>query len=371
MQRAMFIAVKAPALSFALPLQSETHWSDLLAVLIATDPIPLCVVLGVGYDPSAVSVSREAFVDPASRPDIVLTIGGDRIAVIEVKVLAGLGARQLERYSEAVPDAEVYALVHPERLAFPLDDANPWRGLTWEALLRAYENSDHSWVAATARAWRHHLDSALPKIGPATVWNELCEGEDFVIALRARMSWLHAQIHPPAAVEHDLVGSTAGVSWVARLYAKTPAGGYWIMTEVEENLPVRDYPKYYKVDGLQPLGPSAKVCLYQEGVETSAGFDWDYLHRLWPVMEQARTDWVRHAARPRAPHDREGYKRIVAAGAPRFLGIGFGDAQAKINHSCMFGARIQFPAGITLGEVAGEVSALAELTLKLAQVAPA
>ena len=362
--------MKAPVLSFALPLQSETHWSDLLAVLIATDPVPLGVVLGLDYGPAALSVSREASVDSANRPDIVLTVDGDRIAVIEVKVLAGLGPRQLERYHAAVPDADVYALIYPERLAVPLHGAKPWRELTWETLLRAYEGSDHSWVAATARAWRHHLDLALPKVGPETRWNDLRQGEDFVIAVRARMSLLHSQIHPPAGVEHDLMGSSAGVSWVARLYAETPVPGYWIMSEVEENLPVRDYPKYFTTDGPQPLGPSAKVCLYQEDVQTSAGFDWDYLYRLWPVMEKARTDWVRHAARPRAAHDREGYKRIVAAGAPVFLGIGFGDAQAKINQACMFGARIQFPADITLAELSSEVAALAELTLKLAQAVP-
>ena len=78
------------------------------------------------------------------------------------------------------------------------------------------------------------------------------------------------------------------------------------VAELLKPLPVRDYPKYFSADGIQPLGPSAKACLYQEGVETSAAFGWDYLHRLWPGMEQARTDWVRHAARPRVVHDREG-----------------------------------------------------------------
>ncbi len=62
-------------LSFAQPLQSETHWSDVLAVLIATDPVPLGAVLGFDYGPAALSVSREAFVDSANRPDIVLTEG--------------------------------------------------------------------------------------------------------------------------------------------------------------------------------------------------------------------------------------------------------------------------------------------------------
>jgi PD-(D/E)XK nuclease superfamily len=110
----MLSGVETPVLSFALSLQSETHWSDMLAVLIATDPVPLGVVLERRYGPAAaLSVSREEFIDSANRPDIVLTADGARTAVIEVKVLAGLGPGQLERYHKAVPGADVYALVPP------------------------------------------------------------------------------------------------------------------------------------------------------------------------------------------------------------------------------------------------------------------
>jgi acyl-CoA reductase-like NAD-dependent aldehyde dehydrogenase len=41
------------------------------------------------------------------------------------------------------------------------------------------------------------------------------------------MSWLFSQLRAPAGVERDLVGSSAGVSWVARMYAETPVSGYW------------------------------------------------------------------------------------------------------------------------------------------------
>jgi hypothetical protein len=300
----------------------------------------------------------------------VLVSEGARVAVIEVKVLAGLGASQLERYQKAEPGAEVYALLYPEHLAVLPQEVGTWRGLTWESVLESYEGSAHPWAAATARAWRLHLDAALPKVGSETRWNDLRDGEDFVIAMRTRMSWLSRQVTIPVGVEHDLVPSAAGVSWVARFYAETPVPGYWIMTEVEENLPVRDYPRLASANDRKPRGPSAKVCLYQSGVKTSAGFDWEYLLRLWPYMEKARADWVRHAARPRAGHDREGYERILAAGAPRFLGIGFGDAHAKSNKACMFGARIQFPADIALAQLDNEFGALGELTFQLAQVVP-
>jgi hypothetical protein len=86
------------------------------------------------------------------------------------------------------------------------------------------------------------------------------------------------------------------------------------------------------------------------------------------VIQQARDDWVRNAARPKAAHDREGHAQIVAAGAPPFLGIGFGEAQAKINGVCMFGARIQFSAEITLAEMSAEIARLNDLTLDLAKI---
>lgn len=41
---------------------------------------------------------------------------------------------------------------------------------------------------------------------------------------------------------------------------------------------------------------------------------------------------------------------MVAKGGPRYLGIGFGDAQAKAPGSCMFGARFQLPPDVTVAE---------------------
>lgn len=362
--------MKPPVLNFALPLGNEARWSDLLAVLISTDPAPISAVLGLRHDPSTLAVHREVAVDSTNRPDIVLAVDGCRVAVVEVKVLAGLGANQLVRYQDAEPDADVYALLYPQRLVIPL--AGPWHGLTWETVLTAYAQSDHPWVATTARAWLRHLEVALPEVGPGTVWNDLRIGEDFVIAIRARMSWLFNQIRPVADVEYDLVSSSAGadVGWLVQLYSRTPVPGYTITVEIEENLPVRDYPKYFTADGRRPLGPSAKVCLCQEGVTTSADFDWNYLLRLWPVMKQARSNWVRNTARPKAAHDREGHARIVTAGAPSFLGIGFGEAQTKINGCCMFGARIQFPAEIMLADLGAEVTRLSNLTVDLARISP-
>jgi hypothetical protein len=110
-----------------------------------------------------------------------------------------------------------------------------WRGLTWETILQAYAGSRDAWVSTSATAWLAHLDTSLPKVDAETVWNGLIPGEDFVIAMRARMSWLHGQLDPPAPIEHDLVPSTAGVSWVVRLFADATAPNYQILVEVEEN----------------------------------------------------------------------------------------------------------------------------------------
>ena len=39
-------------------------------------------------------------------------------------------------------------------------------------------------------------------------------------------------------------------------------------------------------------------------------------------MEQAPSDWVANPARPKAPYYKEGHARLIAAGAPPFLGTG-------------------------------------------------
>lgn len=81
--------IKPPVISFALPLGSEQRWSDLLAVLIATDPGPLSTALGLCYDTSVLTVHREVTIDAASRPDIVLRVNGICVAVIEVRRYPG------------------------------------------------------------------------------------------------------------------------------------------------------------------------------------------------------------------------------------------------------------------------------------------
>ncbi len=145
-------------------------------------------------------------------------------------------------------------------------------------------------------------------------------GDNFILAMRTRMAWVYQQLRPAAPVT-DLVGSSSGVSWVTRMHVSTAQPDYWVRLEAEERLPNRVYPKFVGQQVHRPLGPLVKV----------------------------------RPARPRAKRGREGWQRMVAAGAPSFLGFGCGDAQTRLTGECMFGARIQLPANVTLGEVVVEL----------------
>ncbi len=349
-----------------LPLSNENRWSDLLAVFVEADPAIASVPLGLQPPLAAPQIVREAPGSGKDRIDLLVHEGNKLRAVVEVKVLSGLGRRQLDRYRAAHPDARAYLLVFPRCLPLHLPSNSAWTSVTWDDLLSAFARSTNTWVSETAVAWKAHLDASLPQLGPHTRWNDLRAGEDFVIALRARMSWVYGAMRPPAPIVHDLVESAAGVSWVARMTLPARQPGYLIRVEAEENLPVRDFPKYASPTGLAPRGPSVKVCLVQTGVTTSAGFDWGYLLSLWRTMGPARNNWVTVPARPRAEHDRTGWQRMVTAGGPKFLGIGFGEAQARRSHECMFGARFQLPPDVSLQRVVDELHGTADLMLKLA-----
>ena len=360
----------APAVRHLLPLSSEVRWSDLLAALIETDPDPVAEIFGLPAD-AAVRVRREEVPRRGDRVDLVISVDGEQRTVVEVKVLSGVTARQLSGYEEAFPDVATRLLVFLERLLVTVPEGSAWRPVTWEELMRAFAGSADAWVAQTARAWLAHLEESVPALHSGTRWNDLTPGEDFVVALRARMTWVYQHLAPVEGVDHDLLESAAGVSWVAMMSAPAAVPGYSVLVETEETLPVRDFPKYASSDGYQPRGPSIKVCLRQDDVTTSAGFDWNHLHHLWTtVMEPARSDWVTNSASPRAPHDRAAWQAMVARGAPKHLGIGFGDAQARLHGACMFGARRQLSADITLEEVAREMDEMSELVVELASTPP-
>ncbi len=78
-------------LRFLLPLDNELRWSDMLATVLATDPRPFCDALGLDVEAAALRVDREVQVEHGRRADLVLRIHDRPIAVVEVKVLSGLG----------------------------------------------------------------------------------------------------------------------------------------------------------------------------------------------------------------------------------------------------------------------------------------
>jgi hypothetical protein len=81
-------------------------------------------------------------------------------------------------------------VVHPRRLPLGLKPQEPWRTLAWEDALEAYAAGTHPWAAETATAWLAHIAAAMPSLGVATEWGDLRAGEDFVLELRARASWV-------------------------------------------------------------------------------------------------------------------------------------------------------------------------------------
>lgn len=96
-------------LHFLLPLSSENAWSDLLATLMSADQPATRRVLGLG-DGASLTIRREVSkargARESDRPDVVVEVDGRVVAVIEVKVLSGLGPEQLERYLAYVGESD-------------------------------------------------------------------------------------------------------------------------------------------------------------------------------------------------------------------------------------------------------------------------
>lgn len=353
---------------YLVPLGAENKWSDLLATLIECDPESAAPLLGLDDSKGRVRVRREAIVNGRDRVDLILESEGVVRSVIEVKVLSGLGRQQLTRYRAAFPEAPHHIVVFPRALTIDIAREAGWRPVLWEQLLDAFSGSSDSWVAETARAWREQLAAEMPVVGPSTAWDDLQLGEDFPVALRARMAWVFGQVSPPPRIVPELVGSVSGVSWVLRMVGPASRPGYSVLAEAEEKLPNRNYPKTVSATSRRPRGPSVKVCLLQSDVTTSAGFDWDYLHRMWPLMEAARGDWVTNPPRLKAEHEKAAWRGIVDRGAPRFLGIGFGERQTQISRACMFGARFQLPPDVTLADIVATLHNAAELLLAMSRI---
>jgi hypothetical protein len=367
--------LRQPDLSYVIPGWSENRWSDLLASLIKTDPGPIAQLIGAAPD----DVRREVAVPgqtsrKSDRLDLLLMQGNRQLAAIEVKVLSDLGLDQLARYTGAFPDVEARYVLHLAALPVNTATTPGWGELSWEAVLQAYAQSDHPWVAATALAWLGQLDRLVPPVDEDTVWNDVPDDAPaFELALRARIAWVAHHLDG-MSLERDLVQSSGGGIWVLRFWADTTVPNLRVQVEVQEGMTAYEWrhdPDRRYRDRLK--GPAPVVSLRLSDVDSSEAFDWGLLRRVFAehVLDEngdALPDWPWQltAANPRHPVDRAAWKAMVEAGGPKWLGKGFGMAVAtKAYRECLFGARMQFAPTLTLGQVRSELLRLESLVLAM------
>lgn len=364
-----------PDLCFVVPAANENRWSDLLATLISTDPRPIATLLDVEFD----RVRREVVVAGKSRTsdrlDLLFLRDSVEVAAVEVKLLSDLGAKQLDRYLTAFPSASAYRVLHLARLPVNLQSAAPWTSLTWEEVLSAYARSEHVWVSTTARAWIAQLDALVPPMAAGTVWNDVPDdAPSFELALRARIAWLASQMDAWCELEHDMVPSSGGGNWAVRMWAAATADDHFVTAELQEGLTAYEWkPNQDRPYRDRLPGPVVLLGMRQEGTATSATFDWTLLHRLFATHlidsdGRPREDraWHTTPARPTHPVDKENWQAIVDAGAPRWLGKGWGMKVAQGTDSCLFGARFGLPPSSTLGEIDAELRRLQSLVRTMA-----
>ena len=355
-------------ISHILPFSNENQWSDLLAVFIEKDPVTFLKFLDLDEKSSVAIAVREGLTKRRDRTDLRILQGEILRAVIEVKVMSGISSAQLDRYEIDLPDAQNFVVVHFSQFEADTSKNLRWRRLTWEELLHSYSTSSNNWVSQAAAEWLEYIDTSLPKVDATTQWNDLKPGISYIGALRSRMAWVFGNLEPPGKINKVYAQSSAGASWIVKVCLDTVNPDYQVVVEIEESNTPRSWKE---IDDLTPpklKGPLVKVCLVQRGVKTSATFDWDYLLKLWRIMEPERPDWSQRSAAPVAEHDREAWHKMRDNGGPKSLGIGFGDRQARISNECMFGAKFQLPATTTLGNVVKTLEEMCPLLLRLAEV---
>jgi hypothetical protein len=359
-------------LRFLLSINSENAWSDLLATLMDADQATTRRVLGIsGGDPLTVrrEVAKSRARNLSDRPDLVIGSGGRTAAVIEVKLLAGLGHEQLERYHAYVDEPDRadcrFVAVSLQHLRLDTGHAAAWDNRTWEELLAPYAASPVPWVATTAAAWLRHIASQVPAVDGATVWNET-GALDIYLALRLRSAYLYDNVDVPAGSSASIQEIGSGGLYVAIVDAPVPGTGYTVRWEATEHLPTQDVGKLTDGSGLR--GIEVRFFLVQQQVTSSRDFDWDHLHLLWHdhLAAEDWIDWRRHPPRKRHAWEVAGVARLQELGSPAFLGYGFGEGQARLSGEVQFGARFVLPPTTTLAAAADVLSRVARLGSRMA-----
>lgn len=365
-------------LRFLLSINSENAWSDLLATLMTADAVTTREVLGIdGNGPLVIrrEVSKSRGRRLSDRPDLVVEAEGRTVAVVEVKLLAGLGDEQLERYYLYVGESDRnqcrFLAVSLQHIRLDTTHAQQWDNRTWEKLLAPFTSSEVPWVATTAAAWLDHIASQVPAVDGATVWNEV-DGIDLYLALRLRAAYLYENVSVPEGSSKSIVEIGSGGLYVAIVDAPIPGSGYTVRWEATEHLPTQDVGKL--VDGSGLRGVEVRFFLVQQGVRTSKGYDWDHLGRLWHEYLAAEEwiPWRQYPPRKRLQWEIDGVDRLKELGAPAFLGNGYGEGQAKLSGEVELGARFVLPPTTTLAEATKVLSRVAIIGSRMARhpVAP-
>lgn len=361
-------------LRFLLSINSENAWSDLLATLMEADQVTTRSALGIDGD-SPLRIRREVAKSrgrkTSDRPDLVVESLGRTVAVIEVKLLAGLGAAQLERYYEYVDEADRercrFTTVSLQRIRLDTSHAAQWQNWTWEELIGRFASSSVEWVAMTAAAWVAHIESQVPVVDGGTIWNKI-DDIDIYLALRLRSAYLYDNVQVPIGSSKSVVEIGSGGLYVAVVDAPIPGSGYAVRWEATESLPTQDVGNLTDGSGLG--GVDVRFFLVQQGVSTSQFYDWDHLSLLWHNYLESETwiEWRTHPPRKRLQWERDGVARLQALDCPTFLGYGFGEGQAKLSGEVEFGARFVLPPTTTLAEATKTLSRVAVIGSLMAKL---
>lgn len=360
-------------LRFLLSINSENGWSDLLATLLDADPVTTRRLLNIEADvPLTVrrEVAKPRGRKASDRPDLIVESGGRILAVIEVKLLAGLGAEQLERYWSYVGDSDRancrFVAVSLQRLRLNTAHASEWQNLTWEELIAHYVKSPMTWVSETAVAWLSHIESRVPAVDGETVWNEI-EGIDLYLALRLRAAFIYENVDVPPGSSKSLLEIGSGRLYVAIVDAPIRGSNYSVRWETTESLPTQAVGRLTDGGGLR--GVEIRFFLVQRGVTTSRNYDWDHLSLLWHayLKSEAWIPWRTNPPQKRVQWERDGISRLRSLDSPKFLGSGYGDGQAKLSGEVVFGARFVLSPTTTLAEATAVLNRVALIGSRMAQ----
>ncbi|MFC8620638.1 PD-(D/E)XK nuclease family protein [Streptomyces anulatus] len=362
-----------PDLRFLLSINRENAWSDLLATLMNADQAITRSVLGIdAVGPLQIrrEVSKSRGRKASDRPDLVVEANDQVVAVVEVKLLAGLGIEQLERYYRYVAEEDRddcrFVVVSLQRIRLDTTHALDWQNRTWEELIAPFASSPVPWAATTATAWTSHIKSQVPEVDGHTVWNQIA-GIDLYLALRLREAYMYDNVALPGGSSKAIREIGSGGLYVAIVDAPVPGSGYTVRWDATESLPTQEVGKLVDSSGLR--GVDFRFFLVQQRVTSSKAYDWDHLALLWQEY-LAQEDWIPwrpHPPRKTLQWEKDGVARLKALGAPAFLGAGYGEKQAKLSGEVEFGARFVLPPSTTLKEATGVLSRVAVIGSRMAQ----